>query len=1028
MSKRYPGNFITGNPVALSQTSNNGIWDVTDVSAAVAAGTWQEPDGIYEIPRSLRFRSSATAYLNRTPTTAGNTKTWTWSGWVKRGTLGSQQALFNAGVTAGQQISGIAFSSGSGVYDKLELWSGIQGVSTEAHCQSLAFYRDPSAWYHIVVAVDTTQSISSNRVKLYVNGSALSIAAYASYNTYPSQNYAYAFNNTVAHQIARDTVGTPNYFDGHLTEVNFIDGQALDPSYFGYNDPVTNNWQPKKYTGGYGTNGFYLPFTDNASVQTLGRNYTSNYVADNNNIAASSWSKVNSVTATANSAVAPDGTTTASSLIENSLASNNWVNQATGFTTISGNVYTTSAFIKPVGRTWVMIQNDNFTNGGAGRPYAWFNLSGSGAVGNTNSTNASILPLANGWYRCTMTTTVPSTNSGETFYVGIYPAPSNGTLVNPGTGTTALRVWGVAANAGSSLNTLGNVPFNATSPINPTGGGDWTPNNFSLTAGASYDSMVDSPTNVFTTATDIGGVVPGNYATLNPLTRPVGGGGAFTVGQGGLQTAMSYVGPDSTIAMSSGKWYWEVIITGGLSAYNPRIGIVPTNHGTYSGTSVGDGAGTYGYTSTTGQKGSGGTYTAYGAAYAENDVIGVALDMDNGTLTFYKNGVSQGVAYTGITGEYYASVGSGSTGGGLTVQFNFGQRQFAYSPPAGFKSLNTTNIQALGTSGVGNAAITPHKWFDINLYPGNSSTQRIVNSGGVQPDLVWGKSRNIAENNALFDSVRGATRALYSNLTNVETTDPGVSEFNTNGFSLNGATINATTYSYIAWQWKQSPTAGFNIVPYIGDGTNSKTISHNLGVKPSMIIIKNRDAVGNWIFEHVGLPDGRILLLNDTQAQSGQFLSEYLFYQRTSSNFLVGSFGAGSNSNNNGQKYIAYLFAEVPGFSKFGSYVGNGSANGPFVYCGFKPKFVMWKNSSAVQAWLIEDTTRSTYNEVALELYPSSSGAEATGSSRAPTQQFDYLSNGFKVRGAQEQTNGSGNTIIFAAFAESPFGLNNRAR
>jgi hypothetical protein len=131
--------------------------------------------------------------------------------------------------------------------------------------------------------------------------------------------------------------------------------------------------------------------------------------------------------------------------------------------------------------------------------------------------------------------------------------------------------------------------------------------------------------------------------------------------------------------------------------------------------------------------------------------------------------------------------------------------------------------------------------------------------------------------------------------------------------------------------------------------------------------------------------------------------------------------GTGYGSNNSGETYVAYCFAPIAGYSAFGSYTGNGSTDGPFVFTGFRPRFVMWKNSSAAEAWLIEDTARSTFNQVALELYPSSSGAEAAGSSRSPTQQFDFLSNGFKVRGAQEQTNGSGNTIIYAAFAEMPF-------
>lgn len=245
---------------------------------------------------------------------------------------------------------------------------------------------------------------------------------------------------------------------------------------------------------------------------------------------------------------------------------------------------------------------------------------------------------------------------------------------------------------------------------------------------ASIDSMVDVPGITSTSSQqDTGGVVRGNYATLNPLTRPVGAGGAFTVGQGNLQCAMSYIGPDSTIAVSSGKWYWEVQPTGGTSAYNPRIGIVPSNHGTWTGTSVGDGTGTYGYTAD-GSKGASGSYTSsWGSTYTDSDIIGVALDLDNNKLWFRKNGVWQASgdpvgganpAFNITAGEYYASVGSGGTGGGLTVQFNFGQRPFSYVPPAGFKSICTTNLP--------NPVIKrPSEHFDTKLYSGNGSSLQV---------------------------------------------------------------------------------------------------------------------------------------------------------------------------------------------------------------------------------------------------------------------------------------------------------------
>ena len=1002
MSKRYPGNFITGNPVALSQTSNNGIWDVTDVSAAVAAGTWQEPDGIYEIPKSLRFRSSATAYLNRTPTTAGNRRTWTWSGWVKRGSAGGPNVftLFFAesGGNTNARIEYLASGQFRWFYQ-------VSGVDT-AFTLSNALYRDYSAWYHVVYVYDSTQATAANRQILYVNGVQTTNSSVIT----PAQNTVTSINDTVTHWIGRNN--TPEYFDGYMAEVNFIDGQALDPSYFGYFDNL-GIWQPKRYTGSYGTNGFYLPFTENGSTLMLGKNAgnPSNLVTYSEQLDNGAWGKPAAPVApvvTANQIVAPDGTTTAD-LVTFAATAHPCIQEITVPSFTIGDTYTASIYLKTsVAGTYNLQLVYFLTAGGAQDGYCQvvFNSSGvlTSAISLYNSyISSNVQYVGNGWYRVSVSNRWTIGGAGTTIRMSI----------GQGSGASSIYAWGGQIN-------LGERPDSYIQTVASAVNQSWTPNNFSLTANTTYDSMVDSPTNVFTTATDIGGVVSGNYATLNPLTRPVGAGGAFTIGQGNLQTAMSYIGPDSTIAMSSGKWYWEVIITGGLSAYNPRIGIVPTNHGTYSGTSVGDGAGTYGYTSTTGQKGSGGTYTAYGAAYAENDVIGVALDMGNGTLTFYKNGVSQGVAYTGITGEYYASVGSGSTGGGLTVQFNFGQRPFAYAPPAGFKSLNTTNIQALGTSGVGNAAITPHKWFDINLYAGTGTVRDIQNSG-FQPDIVWIKKRSGIDNNEVTDSARGDNLRLASNATDTESAG-GIS-IRPNGFNLQSSfgTDNESGYSYIAWQWKQSPTAGLNVISYTGDGTNNRAISHNLNATPAFIITKNRDQAYNWDIYHQSLDIGATMTFNS--GLGSRNVSAFGTTAPTSSNFYTQN----NYTNTSTNKYVAYLWAEIPGFSKFGSFPGNSSSDGPFAYCGFRPKIVIIRSTSASREWNVWDTARGLFNLSNIsQLDWGQSHAEYTTSGYNDV--VDFLSNGFKLRSAVSPNYNQGETYVWAAFAESPFGLNNRAR
>jgi hypothetical protein len=231
--------------------------------------------GSYNINNSLRFRSSASAYLNRTPASAGNRKTWTWSAWVKRG-LFSDQKLFSGGTgTTDATLTQLFFNS----TDNLQ----ISGYTTD-FLKTSAVYRDPSAWYHIVLSMDTTNATADDRLRLYINGT--QITAFATRNNLTLNN-DYGVNNNQAHNIGRYTGGS-NYFDGYMTDINFIDGQALAPSSFGETDTTTGVWKPKAYTSTYGTNGFYLKFSDIATTSGsnagLGKDFSgnANYFNTNN--------------------------------------------------------------------------------------------------------------------------------------------------------------------------------------------------------------------------------------------------------------------------------------------------------------------------------------------------------------------------------------------------------------------------------------------------------------------------------------------------------------------------------------------------------------------------------------------------------------------------------------------------------------------------------------------------------------------------------------------------------------------------
>ena len=319
----------------------------------------------------------------------------------------------------------------------------------------------------------------------------------------------------------------------------------------------------------------------------------------------------------------------------------------------------------------------------------------------------------------------------------------------------------------------------------------------------------------------------------------------------------------------------------------------------------------------------------------------------------------------------------------------------------------------------------PELYFQTKLYTGNGGTQSITLDGSenMQPDWVWIKVRSQAHNHYLYDAVRGVQEKLSSNTNGAEIDmgSTGLTAFNSDGFSIgNDTDENASGQTYASWNWKESATAGFDIVSYTGTGS-AKTVSHNLGVKPDVIICKSRSGAEEWrpYFSVLGATKG--MRLNGTNAEdtdSGYWNNT----EPTSSVFTVGTNGG---TNGNGVTFIAYCFADVKGYSKFGSYTGNGNADGTFVYTGFKPAFVIYKRyDSGSYSWVLVDNKRNTFNAVDKYVHPDLSAAEGT------VTLMDFLSNGFKMR-VNDTTSNQG-SIIYMAFAESPFvnsnGVPNNAR
>lgn len=770
----------------------------------------------YLLTRSLRFRASATAYLNRTFGTPTSTTIWTWSAWVKRGGLGGTYRLFGASTS-----TYLTFNSS----DQLNLT--LNGVSAAT---STAVFRDPSSWYHIVYQ----QNGSAQTI--YVNNSSVATGSTA----------ASIFNTAIAHQIA--AANTTNYFDGYLTEINFIDGQALTPSSFGQTDSTTGVWVPKRYTGTYGNNGFYLPLTDTSS--------TTNLVKDSS--------------------------------------------------------------------------------------------------GNANN---------------------------------------------------------------------------------------WTPNNISLTAGTTYDSMIDVP---YCTG-QTGGTQPsGNYCVWNTLNKS----GTITVGNANMYASGSTGTNRITTTLSfpaSGKFYMETTVdTASSGSVGVAFGFMTSSASLTA--AIGQVNEWVIYASGGGAILSNGTNLGSGSgAFAANDVLQLAVDITNSKAWVGKNNVWYD-STTGTTGNpsagtnntfsvnasgmfalFYANTSAATIGSNI----NTGQRPFSYTPPTGYSALCAPNLAAPTiANGAGYMAATTYTGTGATL-----SITNTVNSTSFKPDLVWTKSRSAIAVNKLTDSVRGVTNAFISNSTAAQTTDVnGVTAFNSNGFTVGTDTnYNTNAATYIGWQWlcnagttssntngsitstvQVNTTAGFSILTYTGTGANA-TVGHGLGIAPSAILIKRYSAAtGPFNFWHTSLPTPTTQLL--TINTSSSIFTNAAYWNSTLPSSTVFSVGTTTNNNASAGIYLAYCFAAITGYSAFGSYVGNASTDGPFVYCGFRPRYVLVTLADVTNAdnTYVIDTSRNPYNVAQNLLVTDSSAAEST------VVCIDILSNGFKCKSATV-VNTTGFRYLYMAFAENPF-------
>ena len=563
-------------------------------------------------------------------------------------------------------------------------------------------------------------------------------------------------------------------------------------------------------------------------------------------------------------------------------------------------------------------------------------------------------------------------------------------------------------------------------------GNDWSTVNFSVTAGVNNDSLFDSPTNGTQTDTGVGGEVSGNYAVLNPISiAPIGSFPAAT--NGGLvcndsiqNTGTKYA---STIGITTGKWYFEVKMTGPFSG-KTSIGISEIEWASTDLGSNNSGMASASYPDSWGIYLEGTNFDVFNngnekqsGTKSNGDIAGFAVDLDGGNLTIYKNGTQEYTTSSLTTGiTYWPSVqfGKGSSAGNTNTEWNFGQRAFAYTAPSGYKAICSTN---LSDPAVANGS----KGMSTKIYTGTGSTQSITGFD-FSPDFVWLKKIATGNEHRLFDTVRGATLYVKSNNSNAEATDVNsLTSFNSDGFSLGNETItNENGAEHLAYCWdagtstvsntdgtitasvRASQTYGFSIITYTGNDSASQTIGHGLGAVPKVVFTKNTSSAStNWTVDNKIFGTDQTLRLNDNSTSVAS--ANALTWTTTTVNV------DGTNNTLN-EEYVVYAWTDIEGFSSFGSYEGIGNDDGPWIHTGFRPQYVVVKtNDTSGGNWCANVSAQTPYNlgtdYIALN---QTANALVNGG-------IDILSNGFKFRDQLAPYNQASTNYFYMAFAEHPF-------
>ena len=990
-------------------------------SAAAAGG-----EG-YQIERSLKFYG-AIPHLAK----ASNfqpTSPYTVSVWVKRASLDLGRTQFLWRINSADCLYFTTSSTLS--------WERRPTTLT-----TTGIYRDTANWYHIVCKSE------SGAMYLYVNGSLVSSNTSTTANPYTSGAMNIGGN--------APTPASNTCLDGYLAEFHWVQGTALGPESFGEFDSKWGHWKPIEYEGGHGSEGFYIPFSGSSTKHSL--------TAVGSAVHSTAQQKIG-----ASSIYIPG----AAERVEASAPSIDFA-FGTGDFTIEGWLYWTTV---ATDKTWIVNRESNSSNAwyiGMDTSYYIAMATGNAVILNSNT---AMNAYHNQWVHIAFTrqsgtlrvyingvqkNSAASTHNfsltnkiklggGDTQGAGSMAGYQDEVRISkncryPDGTTFTPSTTAFAEDSDTILLVHSDTSNNSTTFVDSSGttgdlGSDMSANsnNFNRPSSGSMDSthiMHDTPTNNFAKFHKAHKDAQNNDNSYLDGDLQLGGGG----GTSWRESFADFEVP------KTGKWYMEFRHLGGYA----HIGLMSSPYAVNTGDTIQTGHVWYDYDT----QQTGGTIFYNNSNQASSVGAGsgevYAISVNEGVVKMYKSNsvvhtYSQNLSNAGEhpvhpivqtygTAEWRVNFGQGDMDAmGAKAPDANGYGSFYYTPPADHLALCSKNLPE--------PTVKPAENFNTVLYAGNSSSGRAITGVGFQPDLTWLKCRSLGHSHVISDVVRGATKRLASDMTNTETTQTEyIQSFNADGFTVgNDGHVNGSQ-TYAAWNWKMNgsgssnsngsttstvsanTSAGQSIVTYSGSSGND-TVGHGLSQAPNLVIVKSRANADQWRVGSIQNIAGTTMDFTDYLKLNAttDLTDESTTWNDTAPTSTVFSVGSDSATNHPGYTYVAYCFHSVEGYSKIGSYYGNGSADGTFIYMGFKPAWIMLKSmDTSYSSWLVTDNKLNPTNDGAgTNLWAEDSSAENPNS-----YGYDFLSNGFKLRATSSNLN-STHSFIYIAFAEQPFKYSN---